>query len=86
MTVNKTQLNGSFSYFCAFFLVLKCENLKDLGVKCLFICDTGSGKMDVLGHQRAIKFVDTQGLAPQFYSYVNGDGTFQHSVYNFNTQ
>ncbi|XP_020632726.1 probable serine/threonine-protein kinase dyrk2 [Orbicella faveolata] len=52
----------------------ECQNLKDLGVKCLFICDTGNGSMDVLGHPRAIQFVENFRLAPKFYSFVNGEG------------
>ena len=33
--------------------------------------------MDVFGHPRAIQFVESNGLAPKFYSFVNGDGKFQ---------
>ncbi|CAH3182080.1 unnamed protein product [Porites evermanni] len=55
----------------------ECDNLKVLGVKCLFMCDMGKGDVDVFGHPRAIQFVESNRLAPKFYSFVNGDGKFQ---------
>lgn len=62
--------------------IFQCQNLKDLGVKCLFICDTGNGSMDVLGHPRAIQFVENFRLAPKFYSFVNGEGQFSSVHFN----
>lgn len=62
------------SVFCL--CIFQCQNLKELGVKCLFICDNGNGNMDVLGHPRAVQFVENFWLAPKFYLFVNGEGQF----------
>ncbi|KAK2546915.1 hypothetical protein P5673_033344 [Acropora cervicornis] len=53
----------------------ECDNLKDLGVKCLFISDNdGTGTMEVYGHPSAVRFAESSQLAAKFFAFVNGEG------------
>ncbi|XP_067034863.1 uncharacterized protein [Acropora muricata] len=53
----------------------KCDNLKDLSIKCLFISDNdGTGTMEVYGHPSAVRFVESSQLAAKFFAFVNGEG------------
>ncbi|XP_068670303.1 uncharacterized protein [Montipora foliosa] len=53
----------------------ECDNLKDLGVRCLFISDNhGTGTMEVCGHPIAMRFAETSQLAGKFFAFVNGEG------------
>lgn len=63
-------LNTFLSYFYSYL-----DNLKELGVKCLFIADNdGSGTMEVYGNPSAVRFAETSQLAERFFVFVNEEG------------
>ena len=57
------------------FLYSQCDNLKDLGVKCLFISDNdGTGTREVYGHPSAVWFAESSQLAAKLFAFLNGEG------------
>ena len=63
------------------FLYSQCDNLKDLGVKCLFISDNdGTGTREVYGHPSAVWFAESSQLAAKLFAFLNGEGICQSKI------